>query len=353
MNIWQKLLALPYIIIWRLLRISNRNPRAVLYCTEPIDYELFQAVQKHITRPIPVIARGRSTRRFLKERGINFKRYPSFPDAVIMLRHQAHKFPAPAIIKIGLRHGPYHFKKLTRADNYNAFAAYLMTSTKDVQAAQKIGVRSGVAVGYPKLDALFDGSLDEEHLALIRKKTLLDSSKKTVIFSATYGRSGMSAIHEWIDHLSELSQKYNILVTVHPWTKNRFQKKLKRLQSVYFIEEPNILPYLTVADVLVGDSSSIIAEYCALDRPIITFATPAARRSVDEIAEILRDISLQIVSYTELPPAIEYCLTHPDEKKAQCQKANQIFFDELDGRAGLRAAEIIEQMIEKTNRTQR
>jgi len=59
-------------------------------------------------------------------------------------------------------------------------------------------------------------------------------------------------------------------------TSGRYVRTLRRMKGIHFVEDPDILPYLILADCLIGDTSSIIAEFCALDKPIVTFSVPAA-----------------------------------------------------------------------------
>jgi CDP-glycerol glycerophosphotransferase (TagB/SpsB family) len=345
MNPWQKLLAIPYIIVWHILNGLHRAMPIILYCSEPSDYELFRPVQKHLPFPIEIVARGQQVRQYLRDKGIVFKRYPAFPKAVIMFRHQAHRFPGKKIIRIGLRHGPYHFKKFTRPENYNLFRIYMMTSRKDVQEAEKAGITSGRAVGYPKLDVLFDGSITEEYLDLLRSKAGLDVNRKTILITSTYNKSGMSAVKLWMNRLPDLTEKYNVLVSLHPWISRRYRQQISVTPGVYQIEEADLVGFMMLSDLLIGDSSSIIAEYCALDRPIITFIMANARRKLDEIASILKEISLQVKDFDQLQPAIKHALAFPDELGNARHRAVKIFFDDSPGRAGRQAAELIMQSI--------
>lgn len=334
----------PYKFVWYLLRILGvKHPDVVCFISEPLDYILFESVQKFL--PPIQLAAAKKARPYLNSRGINYGRIPSFPDAVIMFRHAAHKFPVKKIVKIGLRHGPYHFKKFTRASNYNAFDVFMMTSKREVEIGRTIGIKSAVSVGFPKLDPLFNGFYNETKLAPVRSKAGVDQRKKTIIFTATYNASGMSAIEKWIGELEDLSVHYNILVTVHAWISKKYVKRLKTIKNIYFIEDVDILPYLAVSDLLVGDVSSIIAEFCALDRPIVTFRVKKAKRSVPEIFDIIEDISIQIDDSVQLKEAIERGISDPGEKSEQRRKANSIIYDQLDGKAGKRAADIIKKWI--------
>ena len=330
----------PYKLIWYFFKQLKKNPEVVVYCADPLDYVVLEPVLIHLPE-IPIIAKNKQTARYLQKRGIPFKRMPCFPDGVIMCRHATHKFPEEKIIKIGFRHGAFHFKAFANVRYYNAFDLYFMTSEKEVEEVKTKGIKTARAIGFPKLDPVFNGSIDEELITTIFYEAKFDFNKKTVVFTATWDKSGMSAIHLWAGKVHEFNKDYNILVTVHPWTSRKYMDRLKKIEGSYFIQNPNVLPYLMIADVLVGDTSSIIAEFCSLDKPIITFKVAETSRSVPEITRLLKDISFQIDSIDQLKGAIEYSLKNPGEKSNERQKANQMMFDRLDGQAGTRAAEII------------
>lgn len=338
----------PYKIAWHVLSLAGRTPEVVFYLREPSDYPICQSVQKHLP-PIPIVATKR-TRRFLAGIGVPAGRLPSFPGAVIMFRHEAHKFPEEKIVKISMNHGVYRFKKFTHPRNYNAFDCYMMSSAREVELGKALGIRSGVAVGAPKLDVLLDGPRLAEFRTRIGGELNLDANRNTVLFSATWDRSGMSAIDRWIDDIESLTAAFNVLVTVHPWTAETYKLRLRRMPQVHFVEEPDIAPYLSLADLLVGDASSIIAEFCLLDRPIVTFAVEDDTRMGPDTLEILESISTRIADFPQLAAAIRHGLDHPAERSEARRAAVAKMFHRPDGQAGARAAALIRRWVPSLDR---
>ncbi len=337
------LLIIPYRLLWRIFRRLGRTCGTVVYCAEPMDYIVLKPVLKHLP-PLTFVAKNRRTQSALKSMGVSARRWPVFPRSVIMCRHAAGLFPEPLILKIGFRHGAYHFKAYTRPGRYNAFALYFVTSRREEEDARAAGIRTARAGGFPKLDPAFDGSMTPAFLDGIRKKAGADPRKRTVLFTATYDRSGMSAIGRWIGHLDRLSGSYNAWVTVHPWISRKYAQRLKAIPGVFFIEDYDILPYIVACDVMVGDTSSILAEGCALDKPMVTFRLPAARRTPDDVVRMIERFSLRIQSAEELDGAIERCLEDPSAMRVARWEAARIYFDDLDGKAGLRCAKKILEM---------
>lgn len=328
----------PYQLAYRLLKAVHKPDKVVFYCRELQDWDVFEPVQKFL-KPITIVSNKPAIREHFKKLGIKTQRLPVFPKGVIMARHSCHKFPSDEIIKIGLRHGPYHFKKMTRAENYNRFDRYLMTSVDDVSEAIKIGVNCAVAVGYPKLDQYADLPLPEEQEARIRRETNCDPNKPILLFSSTWTDSGMSAILKWYKELHLLKDMYNVFVTLHPWINVEYRAVIR--QQGIFLIKGNHLPYMKMADLVIGDTSSLLAEACAMDKPIITWQTPVAKRSLDKIDTLLKSISIRVETWDDLLKAIPHVLANKDELSEARRLANIQMFDVLDGNAGRRAADEI------------
>ncbi len=325
----------PYILIYKILKLIRQPRDIVLYCSEYLDWEIFEPVQKYL-KPIKVVSNKPKVRSLLAEKGIKAGRLPVFPKAVIMTRHSCDRFPAQEIIRIGMTHGAYHFKKLTKAKNYNLFHQYLFTSEAGLRAAQKIGVRIGVAVGYPKLDKALQGAYTAQEISTLKHKAGIKNDLPIILFSSTWTASGMSALHRWIDRIDELNEQYNVIVTLHPWIEEA-KRNYIRDKGIYVIDTDPV-DYMYLADIVVGDNSSLLGEACALGKAIITWKSPRGRRSVAEIEQMIASFSVQVDSWEEFLEAIESCLRNPDLKAAERKAANQIMYCALDGRAGERAA---------------
>jgi hypothetical protein len=342
---WKYLLYAPfYRFHWYRLQRRGLNPACVFFCTEPLDYIAFAPVQRFL-KPIPVVSDNPAVFQMLHDRSVPVFYPRVYPRAVIMCRHQCERFPVNEIIKIGMRHGPYHFKKPTNAFNYNLFNLYLTTSEADSRAVEEIGALHVKAVGYPKLDPIFNGEFDTSEIVRTRARYGLRPHRPTLFFSATYRESGMSAFTLWADRLSELAEHYNILVSLHPWFSATDVQKIAETPGVSLIHEVDPLPAIMVADVCIGDTSSILAECCALDKPIISFRVNHAARSLSEIEMLLERIGLRINTFDEMVGAVKEALAQPKQFHAERLEASRLMFDTLDGHAGERAAAEIVKLL--------
>lgn len=328
----------PYKLIWHFLKSFRHDKIIAFYCADPLDYEMFLPISKYLP-PVKIIAKNKKVKKYLSAKNIEYVSMPFFPDVVIMARQMPYKFPVKKIIKFGFDHGLYQFKRWTSSRNYNEFDMYFVSSEAQVKKANVLGIYSVRAIGYPKNDNAFSGIYDEHYLNSLRTKLNLDSNKKTILFSTTWNVDGLSQIDKWIYRIDELSTEYNILTTTHTWIDEKYKNYLKQHANSKYIDDYDITPYLMIADILVGDYNSLIGEFCAFLKPIITFAVPVSSRTVDEVIEIIRNISYQVNTFDELKAIIERALKNPSEKLFAQKEANKIFFYKLDGLAGRRAAD--------------
>lgn len=322
-----------YSLAWRLLNLFGKRQETVFYCHSTVDMQNWLPIQKYL-KPLRVVSDKAHTRRALRQMGYRVSPLPVFPKAVIMCRVASHKFPSRKVIKIGMTHGAYHFKRMGSASHYKPFSLYLYTSAKDLANAQAKGITCGKVGGFPKLDPYLNQA----------PKPRPPEAKKRIVFTATYDASGMSGIHLWLDRLPELTDKYDIYVSLHPWMSAEIVKRIESMPGITYLKDVP-LQAIWEADACIVDSSSIIGECCAFDKPMISWILPPTPRSVPEITELLPSISLRINTFDELPAALERALSYPAEFKAGRDAANATFFDRLDGKAGKRSAQEILKLL--------
>lgn len=167
-----------YAACWLLLKLFRRNVTCHLYCDDAFDAQLFLTVQKHLGTVVTLVAKNRRVQNNLKQQGFSAQLYPTYPDMVIMFRNMAWKFPCNRIIRIGFEHGAYNFKRFSKAQYYNLFTRFFMTSEHDVNRAQTRGIRTAQAIGFPKVDPAFDGSITQKELSALAARIGLDPRKK-------------------------------------------------------------------------------------------------------------------------------------------------------------------------------
>lgn len=338
------LIKIPYWLCWQIRRMTNHLHGVVFYVESTHDYQVMAYILPHIRVPYHLAAKNKKVARSLRQKGLHVLTWPVFPTVLIMARHAFHRFPIKAIRKIGLMHGPYYFKKMISARKYNAFDLYLFTSPNVLKQASERGITCGVVGGYSRIDAFKDprGTSQARDLKIQAK---FSGNKQSLLIAATWDGSGQSAIDRWVDHLDSLAQKYNLLVSLHPMMSAGYVQKVRQARGVYILEQDELYAGMMLADILLCDTSSIIAEFCALDKPIITFLVHDGPRLTPDIMSMISDMSTQINHITELDAAVNCYLEQPDMKRDERQKWRRIMFDDITISHGKKAAQIICEFI--------
>jgi CDP-glycerol glycerophosphotransferase (TagB/SpsB family) len=128
----------------------------------------------------------------------------------------------------------------------------------------------------------------------------------------------------------------------------RYKDGIRNKKSIFYIDSYNTVPYLMLADVLISDTSSIIGEYCAFNKPIVSFKVDTGTRLTEDIKELISSISISVQSFDEAKIAIEKSLNN-DTLGGAREAANKKFFYALDGKAADRAAEEIVKVLQENN----
>ena len=202
-------------------------------------------------------------------------------------------------------------------------------------------VTSGQArlVGYPKLDALVNGAFDP---AGVRRSLGLDPERPTALFGPTW--SSASALHIAGEGIvtTLLDGGFNVIAKLHDrslQTSERFtdgidwRARLSRFGSTgafALATDADCSPYLSAADLMVTDHSSIGFEYLTLDRPLIVFDAPdlarVARINPEKIA-LLRSAATVVRDLPGLAVAAQDALRDPAGLSRQRrQVAGEMFF---------------------------
>ena len=119
-------------------------------------------------------------------------------------------------------------------------------------------------------------------------------------------------------------------------------------EAVILADDPalNIVPVLKAADVLLGDVSSVLFQFLALDRPLVLVNNPQRFQSNycdrNGIEWRWRDMGTQVDRIEDVPRAIADAVSKPDAQSVQRNRYRlELFGDLTDGGAGERIVEHI------------
>jgi len=224
--------------------------------------------------------------------------------------------------------------------------------------------QQAVLVGYPKLDALVNGTLNG---ADTRAALGLEPTRPTALYAPTYSEAsslhlagerivrelstaGLNVIVKLHDRSLDPDRRYNAGVD---W-RARFAA-LERPGRIAFVEGSDACPLLAAADVMVTDHSSVGFEYLVLDRPLIVYDAPglacAARINPDKIS-LLRSAATIVRTPEEVSAAAMSELESPARLSAARRRvAEEMFY--APGGATARAVALARHLLRPDGSRQR
>jgi CDP-glycerol glycerophosphotransferase (TagB/SpsB family) len=212
-------------------------------------------------------------------------------------------------------------------------------------------------IGFPKADDLVNGRWTA---ATLRAELGLDPSIETVLYAPTF--SPASSLHlageRIIDAL--LATGRNVIVKLHERSTVPHPKYTDDVdwpaRLARFVSRPryayatgaHVGPYLTAADVLVTDHSTVGFEFALLDRPIVVFDAPDllqfARINPEKWMQ-LRSMADVVHRVEDLPGVLSRALASPRRHSAERRAMSQALFAHA-GHATERALEVVYDLIE-------
>jgi hypothetical protein len=181
----------------------------------------------------------------------------------------------------------------------------------------------GVAVGFPKTDALLDGSLDRD--AVLAAEGL--SGERPVVLYAPTGakHNSLETMGEDVLRRLKAGGAFDVLVKLHDHPKNAFdwRARLAPLEDEHFrvARGPDVVEHLYAADALITDASSVANEYALLDRPIVFLDVPhllaAVRRREGSALDLRtwgRRAGEVVFDPSDAVRAVAAALEHPERR---------------------------------------
>lgn len=208
------------------------------------------------------------------------------------------------------------------------------------------------AVGYPKLDCLFQpNKLDRD--AIFRMNNL-DPSKKLILFAPTFNIALSSIPILWTRIRELATPDTYLMIKLHgstiPELTSGYMQLATENPNILFVGDLDITPCLALADVMLSDVSSAFMEFALLDKPVVLFNNPNQAEYVNydpnDIEYKWRDIGIQVNSLEGVKRAINKSLEHPEHLSDRRQYYINKLGIKLDGRASERVAQMMWELLD-------
>lgn len=214
------------------------------------------------------------------------------------------------------------------------------------------------AVGYAKVDPFSypEGERPRLDLAALG----LDPGKRTILYAPTHMPSSFPKMSA--DFPADFAD-FNVLVKPHSLSYFGGKKKSHRRLMELWAQAPNVhvaafdeydpLPYMTAADLLISDESSVLFEFAVQDRPIVwcdflwvhwTRRGPLAyrlRRRLDGGVAVHRALAAHAQRYRDLRRVVDEELANPGRYRAARRHAVAELVGPTDGKVSERIADYL------------
>jgi CDP-glycerol:poly(glycerophosphate) glycerophosphotransferase len=178
-----------------------------------------------------------------------------------------------------------------------------------------------VPIGFPKLDALVDGSLDRRRI--LRRLGL--TGRRPVILYAPTGQKDNSletGVGEAVIERLKRAGRYDVLIKLHDHPRDRLTDWPARLRPLLdrhtkLVTDYDVVPYLFVADALITDASSVSNEYALMNRPMVFLDVPQLLEAMEKKGVALdldtwgRKGGVTVRWPDEAAEAVAWSLAHP------------------------------------------
>ncbi len=239
---------------------------------------------------------------------------------------------------------------------------YFISGDKDYQRFKhySYGLRSFnkriVKIGHLRSDFIINNKYKKDKT--IQKLGIKDKSRKNILYAPTWSRGHGSLLKTYKKFCSLISKEHNLLIRTHPYDLKNYTIiedfiKKNKINNVYLIDpdEIDIIENLTVADLLIGENSSVMYDWLFFNKPLILIKTSDEGL---EKGKWIRKKKFQVYScgYTYIPGEnnineliSESLKKHPFAEQIQVVKENTFYFN--DGKANERAIEWVKDRLQK------
>ena len=193
------------------------------------------------------------------------------------------------------------------------------------------------AIGMPKLDRLVRGEIDRSK---VREQLRVAAASTCVLYAPTWSdQSSLVTIGEELISTLAAEPDLHLLVKLHDHHRNPRRSTVDwsaraaawKSERVTLVDDIDVTPALSAADILITDASSVSQEFCLLDRPILFAQVPGLYES-----ERYRDSAdlktwgqragLTFETVSQALDALRRSLEHPQELASIRQQVSQDLF---------------------------
>ncbi len=322
-------------------RVTKRQKKYIFFASQDYSFPVLRPLQKEI------LSRGDKVFWFLYGPDINKANLRPNENTLFDIHSAIRLMPdavfvpgnvVPSFIP-GLKVQVFHGLPSTKIKKNGQLYHYIIRGMFDLYCTQgpnstskfkslkeQYGFFSVVETGWCKLDPLFELNVE----ATI-------PSQKTIFFASTFSpRFSRAKILYPIVVKMMKQYDFNWYVTLHPKMEIEVVNLYRSidLPNVHFVDSTNLLKAFQHSDLMLCDTSSIIYEFLALRKPVVTFQTETEEPYLVNVKEI-----------TLLEKTVLNVLRNLRENEPEIKKSISCFHPYNDGKSSKRILDSVEDML--------
>ncbi len=233
--------------------------------------------------------------------------------------------PRVARTRVQIFHGISFRNKAVREENLGADFYFIVGPYMRRAFAQSGLLPEGdpraLNIGFPKTDGLLNGEIDrQEHL----RRLGLTGHRPVILYAPTGQRkNSLETMGEELIRNIASTGRYDLIVKPHDHPKNMsidWDARLAPCLDAHtkLVRDPDIIPLLLLADLLITDASSVSSEFSLRDQPMVFLDVPellakvsAAGGSKLDLKTWGRRAGVLVQAPDEVVPAVQSSLAHP------------------------------------------
>jgi len=236
-------------------------------------------------------------------------------------------------IKVQVFHGlgvekPVHYTIRHFFDVYLTSGKYV--TDKFLSLQKKYKYFDVIETGWLKMDWILN--YPAEDLKLSYK---IPTDRKIILYAPTFS-SKMESASELMTIIPKIIRNNELwLLKFHELMPDNLIKPFKEIDEslVRIISANDITPYLHISDIMISDTSSVVYEFLALNKPAITYKTIAKKNKAKNITDA-----------NSLREAIDECISYPEYLRQQRDMAMEEVNPYLDGKTAERIVVALERL---------
>lgn len=216
---------------------------------------------------------------------------------------------------------------------FDLYCTHGPATTEPFKVSQKkYDYFSVIETGWSKMDSLFTYKSEETN----------QKAQPVILYAPTFSPSLTSA-PDLLNEITRLSKNkdWSWIIKFHPKMSAEVIEQYRSVENknLKIINDDDIIPLLHKADIMLSDTSSVVAEFLCLDKPVITYKNSHPGPHIDNIS-----------SDKELEDSIKTAIDKPDKLMAGARDFVAQMHPYNDGKSSERILDAVDQFIERNKK---